>query len=202
MAPEARGSRYAKHLARIVAAAALGWSVCLAAGSAAFASPFKLKPWQDGPKPPLVLDVLDGERISLDDYGDQAVIVHFFATWCEPCIEELGSLERLARRQGEHGIAILAVDVGEIDARVRNFFKKRPVRFPVLLDRNRVATRQWQVIALPTSFVVIPGRQPVQFVEGDIDWDSAEVAALLDEAIRSAADGLSAHVEAERGMKE
>lgn len=197
-APEARGSRRAIDLARTTfAAAALACGVWLFSGNLSGASGFALEPWQGGPKPPLSLDVLDGERISLDDYEGRAVIVHFFATWCEPCVEELGSLERLASRQDDTSLAILAVDVGEIDARVRTFFRKHPVSFPILLDRDRAATKEWQVHALPSSFVMKRGLVPILFVEGDIDWDSPDVVALLDAAIQSPAEGLSAYDEAE-----
>lgn len=109
-------------------------------------------------------------------------MVHFFATWCEPCIEELGSLERLAARRHGKDLTILAVDVGEVDARVRSFFRKHPVSFPVLLDRDRTATKAWEVLSLPTSFVLGPESSPILFVEGDIDWDHRAVDFALDEA--------------------
>ena len=201
MAPEARGSNRHIRFTRMFAAISLASSVCLVPGTAC-ASQFSLKPWQGESKPPFTLDILDGDRISLDDYNGPVVIVHFFATWCEPCIEELGSLERLASRQDESRLAILAIDVGEIDARVRSFFRKRPVTFPILLDRERTVTKEWQVMALPTSFVMNRNLTPILFVEGDIDWDSPEVSALLDEAIRSPAEEFSANDEAEGGMKE
>lgn len=137
------------------------------------------------------LDVLDGDKVLLEDYLDKPVVVHFFATWCEPCVEELGALERLANRK-DSDIAILAIDVGEIDARVRNFLRKHPVSFPVLLDRERAVTKQWKVTALPTSFVLACDLMPVLHVRGDIAWDSPEVATTLEHAFRSGGEGQSA----------
>ena len=116
-------------------------------------------------------------------------MVHFFATWCEPCIEELGSLERLAARRHGKDLTILAVDVGEVDARVRSFFRKHPVSFPVLLDRDRAATKAWEIMALPTSFVLDPALSPILFVERDIDWDHRAVDFALDEATKFPAGG-------------
>ena len=186
LAPEVRGSRLQGKPLGVVLAAAV---VSVALGSRVLASPqFALEPWQGGPKPAWTLDVLDGEKLTLEGYLGKPVIVHFFATWCEPCVEELGSLERLTNRKYS-GLAILAIDVGEIDARVRNFLRKHPVSFPVLLDRDRAVTKTWQVTALPTSFVLACGLTPVLHVRGDIAWDSAEVATSLDQAILKPAEG-------------
>lgn len=139
--------------------------------------------WPGGPKPPLQLDSLEHGRISLEHAKDGAVLVHFFATWCEPCVREMAALQRLATRRRGENLTILAVDVGEIDARVRNFLKKQPVSFPVLLDRDRTVTRAWQVRALPTSFIFNADLAPVLFAERDIDWDDPAVNAALDEVV-------------------
>lgn len=157
-------------------------ALLLICGIAAAAST-ELARWQGGPKPPLELDSLEHGRVSLEDAEGGAVLVHFFATWCEPCVPEMAALQRLAARRHGEKLTILAVDVGELDARVRNFLKKQPVGFPVLLDRDRAATRAWQVKALPSSFIFNADLLPVLFAERDIDWDSGAVNAALDEVI-------------------
>lgn len=139
--------------------------------------------WTDGQKPPLELDSLEHSRISLEDAKGGAVLVHFFATWCEPCVPEMAALQRLATRRSGEKLTILAVDVGEIDARVRNFLKKQPVSFPVLLDRDRATTRAWQVKALPSSFIFDADLTLVLFAERDIDWNDPAVNAALDEVV-------------------
>ena len=103
-----------------------------------------------------------GERISLAAHGERVVLVHFFATWCEPCRAEMAALQRLAHRFAQRPFAILAVDVGEVDSRVRRFFESVPVTFPILLDRDKAVTKAWQVSTLPTTFVL--GRQDLSTV--------------------------------------
>src|SRR5690606_12451840 len=76
-------------------------------------------------------------------------------------------------------MVILAVDVGEIDARVRRFIQENPVPFPVLLDRDRAATRSWQVAGLPASYVLAPGLAPVLHAQGEVDWDAPSTRAAL-----------------------
>jgi thiol-disulfide isomerase/thioredoxin len=141
---------------------------------------FALAPWGGGPLPPFTLDDhLTGKvRRPIALKGD-VVLVHFFATWCEPCVPELASLQRLAHATRGAPLRIVAIDVGEVDLRVRAFFEKHPVAFPVLLDRDRAVARAWGVTALPTSFVLDATLQPRLFVEGDLDWSRPEVVSAI-----------------------
>lgn len=136
-----------------------------------------LEPWSDKPIPPLVLDSLDGPRTDLAFLRGRPLIVHFFATWCAPCIEEMASLNALAALPLD--IGILVVDVGEVEARLRRFFRDRPVSFPVLLDRDRMATKRWRVESLPASFVLDHALQPVLKAREPLDWASPRVVAAL-----------------------
>lgn len=142
-----------------------------------------LLPWHDATDVTLALESLSGEPVSLADQGGQVVLVHFFATWCEPCREELASLDRLARRLEGLPFAILAVDSGEPEVRIRRFFEKTPVSFPILLDPDSAALRAWSVTALPTSFILERNGQPLLKAEGDVAWDSDTVAGLVERAI-------------------
>ncbi|MGO4402811.1 TlpA family protein disulfide reductase [Bosea sp. RAF48] len=136
-------------------------------------------PWSDEAPPELALGRLDGPAIDLADLRGRPVIVHFFATWCAPCVEELASLDALAERLGT-GATILAVDVGEVEARVRNFIRQRPVRFPILLDRDRAAMKRWRVEGLPSSFVLDRDLRPVSLTAEPLDWTSPPVLTALE----------------------
>ena len=139
----------------------------------------ELKPSAAAKPIPFKLDTLDGPRVDLADLRGRVVLVHFFATWCEPCVEEMAALERLAVRSHDAPLRIVAVDVGEVDARVRTFFAEHPVSFPVLLDRDRSAMKSWAVQALPSTFVLDRDLTPILAAEGDVAWDEPEINATL-----------------------
>jgi thiol-disulfide isomerase/thioredoxin len=152
-------------------------ALCLAALSTAGAA--ELTPWQASAPPALTLEALDGDSTSLNDLDDSVVVVHFFATWCEPCRRELSALERLSQRFEGRPLAILAVDSGEPEVRVRRFFREFPVSFPVLLDGDRAALKAWGVTTFPTSFIVGGGWRPLIVAEGEVAWDGDEVATVI-----------------------
>lgn len=134
-----------------------------------------------------MLDRLDGAALDLEAFRGRSIIVHFFATWCAPCIEEMASLDALAARRGGQ-VQILAVDVGEIEARLRSFFRDRPVRFPILLDRDRAAMKRWRVEGLPTSFVLDRDLRPALMTTAPLDWTSPAVLAALDAVVGGGAN--------------
>lgn len=145
----------------------------------------ELEPRGGTAAPALVLDALDGPRTDLAGFRGQVVLVHFFATWCEPCIEETAALNRLVDRMAGRPLSVLAVDVGEIDARVRTFLRENPAKFTVLMDRDRAAMKAWGVEGLPTTFLLDRNLAVRLAARGDVDWDRPDVNAALEDLIQS-----------------
>jgi peroxiredoxin len=128
----------------------------------------------DVDKPSFALQDLNGNNVSLQDYAGRVVLVHFFATWCEPCREELPALTRL--RQRASGMAVLAISVAENSQRVSRFFAPTPTGFPVLLDADRAVAKAWDITTLPTTYVLDAGLRPQRVVEADYPWDTVDVS--------------------------
>src|SRR5262249_13104826 len=114
----------------------------------------------------------------------RTVLVHFFATWCEPCREELPALRRLLDRAEKNAIAVVAISVAEPYLRVRRFLETMPLNFPVLLDQDRGVTKSWKISALPSTVILDTKLKPRLAVEADFAWDRIEPIDLI-EHVRS-----------------
>jgi peroxiredoxin len=143
-----------------------------------------LKPWAGGSTPPLELAGADGKLHRLADYRGSVVLVNFWATWCEPCREEMPSMERLRVAMDGKRFAVLAVNVGESGRTARAFGEKMQLGFPLLLDRDTKTARAWSARVLPASFVVGPGGEIRYSYFGGIDWAHADVRQVMEGLLR------------------
>jgi peroxiredoxin len=123
--------------------------------------------------PPLQLTDTAGAVHRLSDYRGKVVLVNFWATWCEPCLAELPTLERLRAAFAGRPLVILAVQMGGSARMARNTAEKLSLRFPMLLDRDEAASRAWQVDLLPTSFLIGPDGAVAFTQAGELDWSDA-----------------------------
>jgi thiol-disulfide isomerase/thioredoxin len=161
----------------VTAARALALALALALPSAAPAK--ELKPWKGGATPPLELKDLQGRDHRLEDYRGKVVVVNFWATWCEPCRDEMPAMQRLKERMAGAPFALLAVNYAEGVPRVEAFLKQMPVDFAILMDRDSAVAKRWQARALPYTVVLDPRLRIRYTVTGELDWGAPEVEAAL-----------------------
>jgi thiol-disulfide isomerase/thioredoxin len=135
----------------------------------------ELRPW-DGTQPaPFALKDLSGREHRLADYRGRVVVINFWATWCEPCRDEMPALEKLKERFAGRPFTVLAVNVDEPEARIRKFLSVLPLTFPVLLDYERKLAKSWNVRLLPATYVVGPDGGVRFSAFGEVDWSAREV---------------------------
>lgn len=151
----------------------------LAAGSAC-AAPSALKPASvreaaAAPGPALAA--------ALRKHRGQAVVVNFWATWCEPCRQEMPSLQRLARRMEGKGLAVLTVAVNDRETLVKDFLWEISVDLPVLHDREQGESRALGVRVLPTTLVFDRSHRLRLRAVGAVEWDAPEIESQLEKLL-------------------
>lgn len=107
-----------------------------------------------GPAPNFTLKELSGKNLKLSEMAGNVVLINFWASWCGPCREEMPLLNDLHNKYEPLGFTVLGVNVEEDAKNARGFLKNFPVDFPVLLDNKNTVSKQYNVIAMPTTVVV------------------------------------------------
>ncbi len=147
--------------------------------AATLVSAQQLKPWAGGATPPLALRDLDGRLHRLGDFRGKVVLVNFWATWCEPCREEMPSMNRLRASLAGRPFAVLAINLAESESRIRRFMEQVPLEFTVLLDRDSAVAKSWRARLLPMSFLIGPDGSIRYSVLGEIDWTQERVRKII-----------------------
>ena len=136
-------------------------------------------PWTGGPAPALVLEDMRGRRVRLEDFKGKVVLVNFWATWCEPCRDEMPSIQRLRQKLAGKRFEVVAVNVAEPRSRVEAFLERMQLDLPVLLDHSGDTTRSWRARILPATFIIGPDGGIRYSYTGELDWSEPRIVDLI-----------------------
>ena len=131
--------------------------------------------------PAISLADTNGHSVELSDLRGKLVLVNLWATWCEPCLREMPSLERLQSRLGER-IAVLAVseDRGG-NKTVEPFIAKLGLKsVKIYIDPKSEVGHAFGARGLPTSFLIDREGKVLGRVEGAAEWDSPKILGVLE----------------------
>lgn len=133
------------------------------------------------PAAPLSGPTLGGGTASLAEHKGKIVLVDFWATWCDPCKEEIPTLVRLHETLGPKGFVVLSVSMDDEPEDVAPFAKAMKINYPVILNGGENAPKGWIVPGLPTAYLI--GRDGMvlnrQFGSKSMDKLAAQVEAAL-----------------------
>ena len=134
---------------------------------------------QTGPTPDFQLPDTGGRTVSLSAQRGHPVLLNFWATWCPPCVDEVPSLEDLARKLDGTDLRLLAVSVDDDWGTVRRFFPKGS-SIGVLLDTSHDVPKKFGTDKFPESFLIdAAGRVRYYFINKR-DWSRPEAIACLE----------------------
>lgn len=106
------------------------------------------------PAPALEAKLLDGTPFSLSAAAGNVVIVNFWASWCEPCREEMPALETYYQKHRAEGLKVLAISMDEAADETKAREVMRSFTFPAALVRNTSIKGYGRIWRIPLTFVI------------------------------------------------
>jgi peroxiredoxin len=97
---------------------------------------------------------LEEEAVSLSDLRGKPVILHFWATWCHPCVSEMPFIQRVYEEYSAEGLVLLAINIGGTSSQVKEFLQGHNLSLPVLLDTKQDVARRYNIQYIPTTFFI------------------------------------------------
>ena len=118
---------------------------------------------------------------SLADYKGQVVLLNVWATWCDPCRDEMPSMESLYKDLGPQGLKVVAVSIDNpgMEAPIRDFVKAFNLSFDVLYDQSGKIRDAYQTAGVPETFIIGRDGTVRKRVFAATDWNAESQKALL-----------------------
>ncbi len=105
--------------------------------------------------PDFSLQSLDGKTVHLSDFRGKAILLNFWATWCEPCKVEMPWIVDLQKKYFPDGLQVVGVAMDDASPEeIAKFTKQMGVNYPVVIGKDEVADSYGGLPFLPTTFYI------------------------------------------------
>jgi cytochrome c biogenesis protein CcmG, thiol:disulfide interchange protein DsbE len=100
------------------------------------------------------LKALDGKPLNLELFHGKPLVLNFFASWCDPCRDEMPLINELASQGNKNGFSVVGVAVEDTRAALLEFAKESKLVFPIALDLNNTVKRAYRIFGPPATFFI------------------------------------------------
>ncbi len=128
----------------------------------------------------------EGRKIDLTEASDKIRIIHFWATWCPPCVEETPALSKFwDQYKNREGLELFAISVDKDWKTIDAFIQKNPSVLPLYHDPKEATAKRFGSSQYPETYIVNKKGRVIFRVQGAVDWSSPEVRSRIDQILAS-----------------
>jgi cytochrome c biogenesis protein CcmG/thiol:disulfide interchange protein DsbE len=100
------------------------------------------------------LKSLEGKSVGLAAFRGKPLVMNFFASWCDPCRDEMPLINELASKGVKDGYSLLGIAVEDTRAAVAEYAREAKLSFPIALDLNSAVKRSYRLFGPPATFFI------------------------------------------------
>lgn len=123
------------------------------------------------------------DKVDLNALEGKVVVLDFWASWCVPCRRSFPWLNSMHDKYAADGLVIIGVNLDNEPADAAEFLAEFPASFGIHYDRDKALAEQFEVMAMPSSYII--GRDGQVFkrhlgfkVREQDEYEAAIAAAL------------------------
>ena len=132
-----------------------------------------------------VADLGSGSKVSSADLQGKVVFVNFWASWCQPCKDEMSSVDQLYReKQSSKNFVMLTILYKDSPSNAVDLMKANGYSFPVYADVGENSARAFGVTGVPETYIIDKNGTLRKRVIGPAEWTAPEEKALIDALLK------------------
>ena len=125
---------------------------------------------------PFELKSMEGKLLTLETFRGKPLVLNFFASWCDPCRDEMPLINELAAKSANESYSVLGIAVEDTRAAVTEFASESKLIFPIALDLNSTVKRAYRIFGPPATFFIDANGVIRDIVLGPISTERARDA--------------------------
>jgi len=133
------------------------------------------------PAPEFSLPTLTGEKLDLANYRGKVILLDFWATWCDPCREQIPHFVELQNKYRDQGLQLIGISMDDEPDPVRDFYRQFKMNYPVVMGNAKAGELYGGVLGLPIAFLI--GRDGRIYYKhigaGDLAVVESQIVSLL-----------------------
>lgn len=119
----------------------------------------------------------------LSDFRGKPLIINIWASYCPPCLAEMGSLERLSKRYGKQ-FNVIGISIDDYPERAQGFLSKAKTTFPHFIDQKLTLENMLGGNRVPLTVLVDAQGRVLKKVFGAQEWDNKASVDLIAKAFQ------------------
>ncbi|ARK29484.1 TlpA disulfide reductase family protein [Halalkalibacter krulwichiae] len=113
----------------------------------------------------------------LNDYQGDVIILNMWASWCEPCRDEMPDLMDLQADFQNEGLTILTVNMQTFERTLNdapNFIDELEISLPVFFDEKGLVAERYNIIGMPTTYIIGRDGTIEHLIRGEVHYEGLE----------------------------
>jgi peroxiredoxin len=127
--------------------------------------------------PEFTITAEGGRTVSIPNFGGKILVLNFWASWCQPCVEETPSLSRLAQEYASKGVVVLGVSVDKEEKAYRTFLQRYRPAF--LTARELQTHEEYGTFMYPETYIINTNGTVLRKYAEPVDWMAPETLSYI-----------------------